>query len=57
MSQRIAALGRNLGLAYCHAGQLDAGERELGIAEALIPGDPSIKTALQIVKQQREQAR
>ena len=25
----LGALEKNLGLAYCHAGQLDAGEREL----------------------------
>lgn len=52
----LGALKKNLGLAYCHAGQLDAGERELKISESLIPDDPDVKTALQIVEQQRSQA-
>jgi tetratricopeptide (TPR) repeat protein len=52
----LGALKKNLGLAYCHAGQLDAGERELKISESLIPDDPDVKTALQIVEQQRRQA-
>jgi tetratricopeptide (TPR) repeat protein len=52
----LGALEKNLGLAYCHAGQLDAGERELKISETLRPDDPSVKAALQIVKQQRRQA-
>jgi tetratricopeptide (TPR) repeat protein len=52
----LGALEKNLGLAYCHAGQLDAGERELKIAESLIPDDLDVKTALQIVAQQRVQA-
>jgi len=52
----LGALEKNLGLAYCHAGQLDAGERELKIAETLEPDDPSVKAALEIVKQQRSQA-
>jgi tetratricopeptide (TPR) repeat protein len=52
----LGALEKNLGLTYCHAGQLDAGERELKIAETLIPDDPSVEVALQIVKQQRRKA-
>jgi len=52
----LGALEKNLGLAYCHAGQLDAGERELKISESLIPDDLSVKTALQTVEQQRRQA-
>ena len=51
----LGALEKNIGLAYCHAGQLGAGERELKIAETLIPEDPSVKEALQTVKQQRSQ--
>lgn len=51
----LGALEKNIGLAYCHAGQLGAGERELEIAETLIPEDPSVKEALQTVKQQRSQ--
>jgi tetratricopeptide (TPR) repeat protein len=52
----LGALKKNLGLAYCHAGQLDAGERELKISESLVPDDPDVKTALLIVDQQRSQA-
>ena len=51
----LGALEKNLGLAYCHAGQLGAGERELKIAETLIPEDPSVETALQTVRRQRSQ--
>lgn len=51
----LGALEKNLGLAYCHAGQLGAGERELKIAETLIPEDTSVEAALQTVKQQRSQ--
>jgi tetratricopeptide (TPR) repeat protein len=54
--QLLGALKKNLGLAYCHGGQLDAGERELKISESLIPDDPDVKKALQIVEQQRSQA-
>jgi tetratricopeptide (TPR) repeat protein len=52
----LGALEKNLGLAYCHGGQLDAGERELKNSETLIPDDLSVKAALQIVEQQRRQA-
>jgi tetratricopeptide (TPR) repeat protein len=52
----LGALKKNLGLAYCHAGQLGAGERELKIAETLVPDDLGIKAALQVVEQQRRQA-
>ncbi len=52
----LGDLEKNLGLAYCHAGQLDAGERELKISERLIPDDLDVKAALQIVEQQRRQA-
>jgi tetratricopeptide (TPR) repeat protein len=52
----LGALEENLGLAYCHAGQLNAGERELKIAESLMPEDPSVKVALQTVRRQRAQA-
>lgn len=51
----LGALEKNLGLAYCHAGQLGAGERELKIAETLIPEDASVEAALQTVKRQRSQ--
>ncbi len=50
----LGDLEKNLGLAYCHAGQLDAGERELKIAEKLMPDDSSVKEALTVLKQQRE---
>ena len=52
----LGGLEKNLGLAYCHAGQLDAGKRELNISETLIPDDPGVKEALQIVERQRRQA-
>ncbi len=52
----LGALEKNLGLAYCHAGQLDAGERELKIAETLIPDDPNVSAALQLIEQQRKRA-
>jgi tetratricopeptide (TPR) repeat protein len=50
----LGALEKNLGLAYCHSGQLDAGERELKTAEELDPDDSSVKEALAILKQQRD---
>jgi tetratricopeptide (TPR) repeat protein len=52
----LGALEMNLGLAYCHAGQLDPGERELKISESLIPEDPGVKAALQTVELQRRRA-
>lgn len=52
----LGALEKNLGLAYCHAGQLDSGERELKIAETLIPDDPSVSAALQTLERQRRRA-
>ena len=52
----LGALEKNLGLAYCRAGQLEAGERELRIAETLIPDDLGVKAALKTVEQQRRQA-
>ena len=51
----LGALEKNLGLAYCHAGQLGAGERALKIAETLIPEDASVEAALQTVRQERSQ--
>jgi len=48
-------LEKNLGLAYCHAGQLAAGERELKIAKTLIPEDASVEAAMQTVRQQRSE--
>jgi tetratricopeptide (TPR) repeat protein len=51
----LGALEKNLGLAYCHAGQLDAGERELKIVQTLIPEDASVEAALRTVRQQRAQ--
>jgi tetratricopeptide (TPR) repeat protein len=52
----LGTLEKNLGLTYCHAGRLNAGERELKIAELLMPEDASVKAALQTVRQQRAQA-
>jgi tetratricopeptide (TPR) repeat protein len=51
----LGALEKNLGLAYCHAGQLNAAERELKVAETLVPEDASVEAALQTVRQQRSQ--
>jgi tetratricopeptide (TPR) repeat protein len=56
MCRLRGTLEKNLGLAYCHGGQLDAGERELKISETLIPDDLGVKAALQVVDQQRRQA-
>ena len=42
------ALHENLGLAYCHAGQLSDGIHELHIAATLKPNDPSILKALKL---------
>ena len=52
----LGALEKNLGLAYCHVGELAAGERELKISETLIPEDLDVKAALQTVERQRRQA-
>jgi tetratricopeptide (TPR) repeat protein len=52
----LQPLEKNIGLAYCHAGQLDFGEQALKIAQSLRPDDASVKTALEIVRQQRSQA-
>lgn len=49
----LQPLEKNIGLAYCHAGQLDSGERALKIAQSLKPEDTSVKTALVIVRQRR----
>ena len=51
----LGALEKNLGLAYCHVGQLGEGERELKHAEELLPDDASVEAALHTVKQQRSQ--
>lgn len=51
----LGALEKNLGLAYCHIGQLGAGERELKIAETLMPDDANVEAALRTVRQQRMQ--
>jgi tetratricopeptide (TPR) repeat protein len=52
----LGNIEKNLGLAYCHAGQLDAGERELKLAKALKPADSDLDQALAVVKLQRDQA-
>jgi len=53
----LETIEKNLGLAYCRGGQLDAGERELKLAKALKPDDPDLDQALAVVERQREQAR
>lgn len=52
----LGALDKNLGLAYCHKGQLDSCERELKKAKLLIPGDPDVALALRIAQRNRDQA-
>lgn len=44
---------KNLGLLYCHAGDLDRGEKELRLAEAVKPGDPDVERALTLIAQAR----
>jgi tetratricopeptide (TPR) repeat protein len=44
---------KNLGLAYCHAGDLEGGEKELRLAEAAKPGDPDVARALTLIGQTR----
>jgi tetratricopeptide (TPR) repeat protein len=52
----LGALEKNLGLAYCHKGELDSCEHELKNAQALIPKDSDVAAALQVATQQRQQA-
>lgn len=46
-------LHKNLGLVYCHAGQIDRGEKELRLADASKPGDPDVQRALTLIAQTR----
>jgi hypothetical protein len=47
-------LEKNLGLAYCHKGELDFCQRELRIAQSLIPDDPAVGLALRVAKEQQQ---
>ena len=44
---------KNLGLIYCHAGDIDNGEKELRLAAATKPGDPDVQRALTLIAQVR----
>ena len=50
----LGALKKNLGLAYCHKGELDFCQRELKIAQSLIPDDPAVSLALRVAKRQQQ---
>jgi tetratricopeptide (TPR) repeat protein len=52
----LPPLEKDIGLAYCHAGQLNFGEQALKMAHSLRPKDASVMAALEIVRQQRSQA-
>jgi hypothetical protein len=43
-------LHKDLGLVYCRAGNLEDGKRELLEAEKMLPGDPDIAKALEIIR-------
>ncbi len=46
-------LHKNLGLVYCHAGEIDKGEKELRVADTTKPGDPDVERALTLIAQTR----
>ncbi len=48
-------LHKRLGLAHCHAGNLDDGEKELRLALASRPGDPEVERALSLIASARQQ--
>ena len=52
--RHLGALEKNLGLAYCHKGELDFCQRELKIAQSLIPDDPDVALALRVARQQQQ---
>jgi tetratricopeptide (TPR) repeat protein len=52
--RHLGALEKNLGLAYCHKGELDFCQRELRIAQSLIPDDPAVGLALRVAKEQQQ---
>jgi tetratricopeptide (TPR) repeat protein len=51
-----AELDKKLGLLYCHAGDLDSGEKQLRLAQAARPGDAEIERALALIARARQQA-
>jgi hypothetical protein len=50
----LGDLEKNLGLAACHSGDFDTGQRELTEALRLKPTDPDIVVALRWIQQQRK---
>lgn len=48
-----ASLHKSLGLAYCHSGDLDNGEKELRYVESLKAGDPDVQRALALIARAR----
>jgi tetratricopeptide (TPR) repeat protein len=52
--EHLGALEKNFGLAYCHKGELDFCQRELKIAQSLIPDDPTVALALRVAKEQQQ---
>ena len=51
-----ADLHKKLGLTVCQMGDIDSGEQELRLAQALKPGDPDIKRALERIAAARRKA-
>jgi len=49
-------LHKKLGLIYCHAGDLENGEKELRLARAGLPGDAEIERALALISRARTHA-
>ena len=49
-----ADLHKNLGLVYCHSGDLVNGERELRTALSMKPFDPDIQQALEVIESSRK---
>jgi tetratricopeptide (TPR) repeat protein len=47
-------LHKNLGLIYCRSGNLEEGEKQLRIADRLLPGDSDIAKSLQIIATRRD---
>jgi tetratricopeptide (TPR) repeat protein len=50
-----ADLHKNLGLIYCHSGDLKDGMAELLVAQKLKPNDPDIETALRLLDDSQQQ--
>jgi hypothetical protein len=48
-------LHKRLGLVFCHAGNLDSGEKELRLVQAARPGDAEVERALTLIATARKQ--